>query len=236
MLLALPSLSLVGTVPYDGAVDLRNRLYVVLGALFLTALITANLIAGKVIVVFGIEMSAGVIPFPVTFVLTDIINEYYGRDGARFLTLVGLAMMVFAIAIIYLGRILPVGESSYVTQAAYDNVFGLSWRLALASLCAYLLGQLSDIYFFRIIKRATRGRLLWLRATGSTTISQIIDSGVVTFTVFAGALGASDIATLAAFAYLYKMLVAAALTPLLYIAHDVVTRWLKIEPAPLPTP
>lgn len=215
----------------DAAVSSAQRLYVILAAMFLTALITANLIAGKVIVVFGIEMSAGVIPFPVTFVLTDVINEYYGERGARFLTLVGLAMMVFAIAIIWVGRVLPVGASSYVSQASYDNVFGLSARLAAASLLAYVLAQLTDIHFFRVIKRLTGERFLWLRATGSTAVSEIIDSTVVTFIAFGGALPAADIAHLAAFAYLYKMVVASGLTPLLYVAHDVVTRWLKIEPA-----
>lgn len=213
--------------------DVRVRLYVVLAAAFLTALLIANCVAGKVVVIGGVEMSAGVLPFPITFILTDVVNEYFGKRGARFLTIVGLVMLLFATGIIATAGALPVAEGSYVSQASFDNVFGLSARLFVASLAAYLLGQLSDIYFFGLYKRLLRGRFLWLRATGSTALGQMLDTSVVTFTVFTGALPLPTIARLAAFAYLYKMLVAVALTPLLYLARGVVTRRLGVEPEPI---
>jgi uncharacterized integral membrane protein (TIGR00697 family) len=210
--------------------DTRQRLFLVLSAIFLTALLIANVVAGKLFRIGPVVLSVGVIPFPITFLLTDIVNEYFGRRGARFLTVVGLCMMLLATGIITLAARLPVAEQTYVSQASFDNVFGLSWRLFLASLSAYLIGQISDIYFFGVFKRLTGSRILWLRATGSTAVSQVVDTAIVNFAVFAGALGLGEIARLAAFGYLYKMAVAVLLTPLLYAAHAVITRRLRIAP------
>jgi uncharacterized integral membrane protein (TIGR00697 family) len=213
-----------------GLDERRARLFLVLSAIFLTALLIANTVAGKLFQVGPVVLSVGVIPFPITFLLTDVVNEYFGRRGARFLTVVGLCMMLFATGIITLAGLLPIAEESYVGQASFDNVFGLSWRLFLASLTAYLLGQVSDIYFFGVFKRLTGSRILWLRATGSTAVSQIIDTGVVNVGVFAGALSFSTIAQVASLGYLYKMAVAVAMTPLLYLAHALITRRLGITP------
>jgi uncharacterized integral membrane protein (TIGR00697 family) len=206
----------------------RQRLFLVLSAIFLTALLIANCVAGKLFQLGPVVLSVGVIPFPITFLLTDIVNEYFGRRGARFLTVVGLCMMLLATGIITLAGLLPVAEQSYVAQGSFDNVFGLSWRLFLASLTAYLVGQISDIYFFGFFKRLTGSRILWLRATGSTAVSQIVDTAIVNFGVFAGSLSWGEIARLAAFGYLYKMAVAILLTPLLYAAHGIITRKLHI--------
>ena len=206
----------------------RQRLFLVLSAIFLTALLIANCVAGKLFALGPVVLSVGVIPFPITFLLTDIVNEYFGRRGARFLTVVGLCMMLLATGIITLAAVLPVAEQSYVAQASFDNVFGLSWRLFLASLTAYLVGQISDIYFFGFFKRLTGSRVLWLRATGSTAVSQVVDTAIVNFGVFAGSLAWSEIARLATFGYLYKMAVAILLTPLLYAAHGIITRKLRI--------
>jgi hypothetical protein len=214
----------------SGGDERRLRLFLVLAAIFLTALLIANTVAGKLFAVGPMVLSVGVIPFPVTFLLTDLVNEYFGRRGARFLTVVGLFMMLFATGIITLAGLLPVAEQSYVNQASFDNVFGLSWRLFLASLCAYLVGQVSDIYFFGLFKRLTGSRILWLRATGSTAVSQIMDTGIVTVAVFAGSLPFGTIAQVASLGYLYKMAVAVGMTPLLYLAHAIITRRLGIAP------
>lgn len=210
----------------------KQRLFVVLAAIFLSALLIANVIAGKLFTLGGLVLSVGVIPFPITFVLTDVVNEYYGKQGARFLTLVGLAMLLFATGLLMLGGALPIAEQSYVTAQSYANVFGLSWRLFLGSLIAYLLGQISDIYSFGLIKKVTGSRLIWLRATGSTALSQVIDTVVVNVAIFAGSMAAGEIAGLVWRSYLYKMGAAILLTPLLYLAHVIITRWLGITPAP----
>ena len=207
----------------------RQKLYVVLCSIFLTALLIANCVAGKFFTVGGFTMSVGVIPFPITFLLTDIVNEYYGNKGARFLTYIGMAMMLFANGLIYLAMVLPISELSPVTEESFENVFGLSWRLFLGSLIAYVLGQISDIQSFSLLKRFTGERMIWLRATGSTALSQVSDTVVVTTMIFADSKSIEEITRLCATGYGYKMLVAVGMSPLLYVAHGVITRKLGIR-------
>ena len=212
--------------------DAKQRLYFVLTAIFLTSLLVADIVAGKFFTAFGITMSTGTVVFPIAFLLTDIVNEYYGRRGARFLTLVGMAMLVFGFGIIFVARKLPIAHGSPVPQEAFDAVFGLSARLFGASLAAYLIGQFVDIHTFHLTKRITHSRHLWLRALGSTAISQVVDTTAVNFGALLGAMPLAEVATIAAWSYVYKMVVAAALTPLCYLAHDVITTRLGIDPAP----
>jgi uncharacterized integral membrane protein (TIGR00697 family) len=210
----------------------RQRLYVILCAIFLTALLVADVTAGKFFAVGDLAISVGVIPFPITFVLTDVVNEYYGKRGARLLTFIGMAMLVFAFSIIFLARALPVAAISPISQQAFDQVFGLSFRFFSASLVAYTLGQLTDIYAFQFYKRLTESRHLWLRATGSTALSQIIDTSVVCFVALYGTMSLGDIAAVAGLSYLYKMTVAILLTPACYLAHAIVTDRMGIPPLP----
>lgn len=212
--------------------DAKQRLYFVLTAIFLTSLLVADIVAGKFFTAFGITMSTGTVIFPIAFLLTDIVNEYYGRRGARFLTLIGMAMLVFGFAIIFAARKLPVAHGSPVPQEAFDAVFGLSARLFGASLVAYLIGQYVDIHSFHLTKRITQSRHLWLRALGSTAISQVVDTAAVNFGALLGSMPVGAVATIAGWSYVYKMIVAAALTPLVYLAHEIITRRLGIEPAP----
>jgi uncharacterized integral membrane protein (TIGR00697 family) len=214
------------------ALDTKQRLYVVLLAVFLTSLLVADIVAGKYFVTGGVQLSTGTVIFPIAFLLTDVVNEYYGRRGARFMTFVGMGMLIFGFAIIYVARVLPVWEQSPVPQPAFDAVFGISARLFVASLIAYLISQLVDIHTFHLTKRITRSRFLWVRALGSTALSQVVDTTAVTFGSLLGILPLRDIASIAASAYVYKMVVAAALTPLLYVSHDVIGKRLGIDPAP----
>ena len=204
--------------------DFRTRVFLVLAAIFTTSLLVADIVAGKFFVLGSLEVSVGVIPFPITFLLTDIVNEYYGRKGARLLTGIGAAMLVFGFAIIFVARALPTGEHSPVSQAAFDGVFGISYKFFAASLTAYLLGQIADINAFQVTKRITHSRLLWLRATGSTAISQVVDTAIVNAAALAGVLAAGEIVRVAFWSYVYKMTVAVLLTPLLYAIHGVLTR------------
>ena len=216
----------------SSASPIHERLFVVLAAIFLTALLIADVTAGKFFTLGGMAISVGVIPFPITFVLTDVVNEYYGRRGARLLTFVGMAMLIFAFSIIALARMLPAADNSPIPQPAFDAVFGQSFRFFSGSLVAYTLGQLTDIYAFQFYKRLTQSRHLWLRATGSTAISQVIDTTVVTSVALAGLMSASEIMKVILASYLYKMAVAITLTPLCYVAHTIVTDKLGMPPAP----
>ena len=157
---------------YARRVDRKQRLFVFLPALFVAALVTGDFIGGKFFVVYGHTFSAGIIPFPLTFVLTDIVNEFYGPEGARRLTFAGLGAAIFVWAVITLALALPTSPESPIPDAVFRGAFGTSARLYVASLTAYVIGQFLDITIFRVLRRTTGHRLLWLRSTGSTAIDR----------------------------------------------------------------
>jgi uncharacterized integral membrane protein (TIGR00697 family) len=206
--------------------DKRIKLYTVLAGIFLSALVLAEITGGKLITIIGFTMTMGVIPFPITFVVTDIINEYFGARGIRFLTLLGMAMVVMCLAIVQIDMFIPAASFSPVNDASFNAVFGVSARIFIGSLIAYLIGQLVDISTFHFIRRRTGSRLLWLRATGSTFISQFIDSFVVLFIAFYGQLSVEQILTTGATNYVYKFIIALSTTPALYLVHMAVDRYL----------
>lgn len=214
--------------------DKRVKLYTVLASIFLTALILAETTGGKLIqlgfedgLIFTLTM--GVIPFPVTFIVTDIINEYFGRRGIRYITFLGMAMVAFALVLLQVQMAIPAAPISPVPDEAFNTVFGVSARIIVGSLTAYLIGQLVDIRVFHLLRRKTGGRLLWLRATGSTIVSQLIDSFVVLYIAFLGPLSALQIVNIGFTNYVYKFAVAVAITPLLYVVHAVLDRYLGHE-------
>jgi queuosine precursor transporter len=208
--------------------DRKQRTFVFLTALFVAALITGDFIGGKFFVLFGRSFSAGIIPFPLTFVLTDVVNEFYGTHGARRLTYAGLGAAVFVWAVINLALALPTSSQSPIPDAVFRGAFGTSSRLYAASLTAYMIGQLLDISIFQVLRRLTGHRLLWLRATGSTVLSQAIDSFAVSFVFLVGARSLRFITTNAANNYVGKLVMAILLTPMIYIGHAVFRRILAI--------
>jgi uncharacterized integral membrane protein (TIGR00697 family) len=210
-----------------------HQLFLVLVSLFVTSLLVAELVAGKFFQVGALTMSVGTVTFPIAFLLTDIVNEYYGRPGARLLTGIGMAMIVIALALITLSRLLPVSPDTFVSQEAFDAVFGVSGRVIAASLVAYLISQVVDIHTFHLVKGITASKHLWLRAIGSTAISQVVDTFAVNFGVQLGNLPPQRILEITISSYLYKLVVAILLTPLCYLAHEIITRRMGIEPAPV---
>lgn len=209
--------------------DLKQKLYVWLGGLFVAALITADLIGGKFFRVAGIDLSVGMLAFPLTFVLTDVLNEFYGPQGARQITYLGLGTAVFAFVVINIALALPVSPESPLGHDAFKTVFGWSGRLYLASLVAYTIGQLVDITVFAQLRHLTQHRLLWLRATGSTVVSQGIDTLVVNFVLLSGAKPVSFILQVAGNSYLTKLAIVVALTPLIYALHALLGRAFKMS-------
>jgi uncharacterized integral membrane protein (TIGR00697 family) len=204
--------------------DRKQRFFVFLTALFVAALVTGDFVGGKFFVVFGHTFSAGIIPFPLTFVLTDIVNEFYGTHGARRLTLAGLGAAVFVWAVITLALALPTSPDSPISDAVFRGAFGTSARLYVASLTAYVIGQLLDISIFQVLRRMTGHRLLWLRSTGSTVLSQIVDSVTVSFVFLVGTKPLDFIFTNAAHNYFGKLGMAILLTPIIYGAHALFKR------------
>lgn len=210
----------------------RHQLYLVLVSLFVTSLLVADIVAGKYFTVGALTMSVGTVTFPIAFLLTDIVNEYYGRPGARMMTGMGMAMLIVGFAIITFSRFLPVSADSYVSQESFDAVFGISARLFGASLVAYLVSQVVDIHTFHLVKGITASRHLWLRAIGSTAVSQVVDTLFVNFGALLGHVPVERIVEIVVASYLYKLVVAVMLTPLCYLAHDIITRRMGIPPAP----
>lgn len=229
----------------------EHKLYVCLAAVFVSCLLLGDVIGGKTIPTFTIfghdlgPISVGIIPFPVTFLLTDVVNDFYGRRGARFLTLLGFAMAVLAYVILQLSNALPAHESTYFTQAEFSKIFGGSAQLFIASMIAYLIGQYLDIHVFQFWKALTESRHLWLRATGSTLLSQIVDTVTINVifwtwtaagdpTSFLGQKTSAErwswIFAKIGREYLIKLFVAILLTPVVYFVHGAIVRWLGIKP------
>lgn len=211
-----------------------------LTGVFLTCLLVANLI-GSLLIQFELPFStpvgqvvlltAGVIPFPITFLLTDLLNEFYGQKTARFVTLLGFVMSILVYVFLIIGEHLPVAEEiTLFARGEYLHFSQLYTSMFVASLSAYLVGQLLDIQVFHHLRNITGYRLLWLRAQGSTVISQLFDSVIVTFIAFWGQLSAGTMWQLALTNYVWKFCIVVAITPLLYLGHGILKRLIQ-QPA-----
>ena len=220
-----------------------QKLFVVCTAIFLTALVFAEATAGKLFTViklpFAINilgqsfdevvMTAGVIAFPITFIITDLLNEYFGKPGIKFVTYIGMMMIMFEFGLIQVAMSVPTASISPVPAEAFNTVFGASGRIIVGSLVAYLVGQLADISLFHWLRKLTDGKHLWLRATGSTFGSQFLDTFIVLFIAFYGPMTIQTIVAVTLFNYAYKFIVAILITPLIYVAHWVIDRYLGNE-------
>jgi len=208
--------------------DRKDRFFVFLTALFVAALVTGDFVGGKFFVVFGHSFSAGIVPFPLTFVLTDVVNEFYGTHGAKRITMAGLGAAVFVWAIITLSLKLPTSPDSPIPDAVFRSAFGTSSRLYVASLTAYVISQFLDISIFHALRRVTGHHMLWLRSTGSTVISQVIDSLSVSFVFLVGNRSMGFIVNNALHNYLGKLAMAILLTPLIYAGHGLFNRYFHL--------
>jgi uncharacterized integral membrane protein (TIGR00697 family) len=220
--------------------DKRHKLFLVLAGVFTTCLVVGDIIGGKLVQtqLFGVDFitTVGMVPFPVTFLLTDVLNEFYGKRAARFITMVGFGLAVLSFVFIFVAGQIPfaamtrAADWTGVNEASFNNVFLGSMRMIAASLCAYLVSQFVDIGVFHLLKKATAGRLLWLRATGSTAVSQLIDTITINFVAWTGVMTTADIIKVIYSAYGLKLIIAVGLTPLVYLCHTLVERGLGIQP------
>ena len=195
-------------------------IYLVLSALFICALITCNLIANKFVTVnLGFktfQVSAGILPYPLTFLITDILSEIYGKRKTRAVVLAGFFASVLALLFLKLGHAFPAIENSPVSDESYNNVFNNSARIIGASMLAYLVAQLIDVNVFHWWKKITRGKHLWIRNNFSTILSQLADTVLVTTVIFIGVQSAGFITSLVLDGWLFKVIFAAADTILIY--------------------
>lgn len=189
------------------------------------------MVGGKLINIGPFIATAGVLPWPVVFLTTDLINEYFGRDGVRRLTFVTVGLILFAFALVYALMQIPAASISPVNDIAFNTVFGQSLWIIAGSITAFLISQLIDVSVFWFLRQRTGGRYLWLRATGSTTISQLIDTFVVLGIAFwlPGKLSASEYLNVSLTNYSYKLGIALALTPAIYALHAAIDRYLGLK-------
>lgn len=223
--------------------DARLTLFMTLVGVFLTSLILGNLIAGKVaaVTIGGtvFPISVGEIPFPLTFVLTDILNEFYGRKVIRRVTFLGFAMTAMAFTMLQIAAFVAWMPGAYdadwqgLSPHAWSDVFTGATRIQIASMAAFLTAQFVDITVFWLLKRATGNRMLWLRATGSTVVSQLIDTCIVTALGFYGTMPDHALVRMIETAYVVKVAVAIGMTPVIYALHSLIERVWKLEPVPL---
>jgi hypothetical protein len=236
-------------------------LFVVLAGFFVANALVAEFIGVKIfaledtfgwkpfnINLFGqkgaLQFSAGVLLWPIVFVMTDIINEYYGKRGIRTLSFLAMGLIVYAFIMIFFAiQLAPadwwVGQNTAKgvpdMQTAFSVVFGQGLLIIVGSVMAFLLAQLVDVAAFHRIKKATGEERLWLRATGSTLVSQLVDSLVVLYIAFK--LGPSlvgnvepwswsQLLAVATVQYAYKFLMALVLTPVIYVAHHFIDGYL----------
>jgi len=235
----------------------ENKLFLILGGFFIANALIAEFIGVKIFsleatlgieplkyVLFGEEMSfnltAGVILWPVVFVMTDIINEYFGKRGVKFLSYLTVGLIIFAFAMVYLSiHLTPAdwwitsatSEGVPNFQLAFAKIFGQGLWIILGSLVAFLVGQILDVAVFHKLKSITGESKIWLRATGSTLVSQFVDSFVVLIIAFKlGADWSWALVLAVGFNnYFYKFLVAVILTPAIYIAHTIIDNFLGEE-------
>jgi len=241
----------------DGERSRRERrlqlLFLVLAGIFIGNALLAELIGGKLfqvpwgergISIFGLDgfrftLSAGIILWPVVFIMTDVVNEYFGRAGVKRISFIGAGVIAYAFFAVWLAEKVPTASFSPIDEQSFATVFIQSQWIIVGSIIAFLLAQLIDVTVFWIIRRRTGHRFLWLRATGSTVVSQLIDTFVVQFIglhlpyLFDNTKGV-DFPTLlnsAGSGYVFKFLVALAITPLLYVVHAMIDRYLGRDEA-----
>ena len=170
--------------------NFRDQFYLVLSGIFIASLVTCNLIANKFVSVdLGFKVfivSAGILPYPLTFLVTDLISELYGQKKANLVVFSGFVASVFVLIFLWLGSQFSAISGSIVDDITYDSVFQNAWRLIAASMVAYLFAQFVDVRIFHFWKSLTKGKHLWLRNNGSTIASQLIDTALVVCILFVG--------------------------------------------------
>ena len=212
----------------------QERFYMILTAIFIASLVTCNLIFQKFFTwtALGIQnfaLSVGIIAYPVTFIVTDLISELYGKRRANQVVLAGFFASVFTVVLVYVAMAVPTAEISPLDNATFEKVFGLSGPAFFGSMLAYLTAQFIDIRIFHFWIRLTEGKYLWLRNNASTMCSQLVDTSVILLILcYAGVIPWESFYSLLWMGWMFKVFVAFIDTPIIYFCI-----WLlkdKIEP------
>ncbi|WP_370478800.1 queuosine precursor transporter [Tamlana flava] len=205
-----------------------QRIYMLLGALFITSLVVSNLIFQKFfywhpfdVEVFGSKLfvvSVGILPYPITFLITDLISEIYGKKRANQVVVTGIFASLFSVLIVFVADIVPAVPDSPIDDALFSNVFGRTILAVGASMTAYLCAQFVDIQIYHFWKRVTKGKHLWLRNNFSTWLSQFVDTlSVVLLLCLFKVLPWNLFTGLLISGFLFKVFVALCDTPFMYL-------------------
>lgn len=201
---------------------LAQRIYLILAALFICSLVVSNLIFQKFFYwdFFGIyhfEISVGILPYPITFLITDLISEIYGKKKANNVVTAGIFASLFSLLIITISNAVPATSWSPIGDTLFTTVFGATVLAVIASMAAYLLAQYIDIQLFHFWKRVTKGKHLWIRNNFSTFFSQFVDTTAVLVLLCAfGKIEWELFTMLLAGGFLFKVLIAICDTPFVY--------------------
>ncbi len=206
----------------------KDTLYVILAGIFITNAVTAEMIGGKLIDVFGVPMSVGILPWPVVFITTDLINEYFGQKGVRRLSFITAGLIAYCFFLLFVALQIPASGISGVSDAAFFSVFGQSMWIIVGSITAFLVSQLIDVTIFHLVKNRTGSKMLWLRSTGSTVISQFFDSFIVLGIAFwmTGKIDTPTYIASGLTGYTVKLVIAVLLTPVIYLAHALIDKYI----------
>ena len=207
---------------------LASKIYLYLAALFITSLVVSNLIFQKFFYWYPFdftigeiklfELSVGILPYPITFLVTDLISEIYGQKKANQVVIAGIFASFFSLSIILISNYVPALESSPINDETFSKVFSLSGLAVIASMMAYLFAQFIDIKIYHFWKTLTKGRMLWLRNNFSTFSSQFIDTvTVIGLLCFFNVLEWESFLGLVVSGVVFKILIAFLDTPLLYL-------------------
>lgn len=199
--------------------------FVIIVAVFVTCLITANIVAVKLVDIFGFIVPAGIIIFPISYIVGDVLTEVYGYRKARQVIWIGFLCNLIAVLSIIAGQLLP-SAAFWDAQAAYERILGYTPRLLLASFVAFLVGEFSNSYVLARLKIATQGKYLWMRTIGSTVVGQGLDSLIFVFIAFIGTIPLTAITSAIITQWLFKVIYEALATPLTYI---IINKVKKIE-------
>jgi uncharacterized integral membrane protein (TIGR00697 family) len=210
-----------------------DKLYLLLGALFITALVVCNLIANKFVSVdlgfYIFTISAGVLPYPITFLITDVLSEVYGQKKTNQVVISGFAALVFTMFILWVGGQFNAIETSPVSNGVYNSAFGNSTRVIFASMAAYLVAQLVDERLFRFWKRLTNGKMLWLRNNASTILSQLVDTSLVVIVLFYGKESWETMGGFIRDGWFFKALAALIDTPIIYVLTWLIRKQFRLK-------
>ena len=214
--------------------NFKDRFYIILLGIFIASLVTCNLIANKFVTVnLGFKVfivSAGILPYPLTFLVTDLISEIYGQKKANLVVFSGFVASIFVLSFLWLGAQFNSIPNSIVDDSTYNAVFQNAWRLITASMIAYLFAQFIDVRIFHFWKKLTNGKHLWLRNNGSTIASQLIDTTLVISILFVGVWDTEQILSAIIDGWIFKMLMALLDTPIIYVVIYLLKGKIDIAP------